>query len=279
MAHRPAQLVALPGGVPGGGDGHLDALLLPEEDAVGLAQGRLQLRGGVADRLPPLPAAHDVLAGPGRPRAGADGAHGDGHLGQVPGAQAGEEGLLGPALHLEQPHRIGPAQDVEGPRVVAEAVQAQALPRALPDVLEAAPDEGEHPQPQEVHLDQVDLELLGQEGQVVLVPGEDGASGHPRRLDGGHLQQGLVRDDHAPHVDGVVAGAVQELAGEVEQELGQAPADAPVVLRPPPRRPAPRRGAAPGRLRGPQRAGASRPRPGRSCAPGPGGAPGPGRLP
>ena len=88
------------------------------------------------------------------------------------------------------------------------------------DLLDAALDRREHPQPQQVDLQQAGV------GAGVLVPLDDLAAGHRRRHDRADLDQRLGRDHHPARVLGGVARQPQRLAAELEQ-------------RPPARRPRP----------------------------------------
>ena len=80
-------------------------------------------------------------------------------------------------------------------------------PRSL-DFLDAALDRREHPQPQ-----QVDLEEAGV-GAGVLVPLDDLAARHRRRHDRADVDQRLGRDHHPAGVLGGVAGQAHRLGAE-----------------------------------------------------------------
>ena len=62
----------------------------------------------------------------------------------------------------------------------------------------------EHPQSQEVELDQADRRT------VVLIPLEDAAASHASPLHRAHLGHRPVTDHHAPRVDAEVSGGVAQ---------------------------------------------------------------------
>ena len=74
-------------------------------------------------------------------------------------------------------------------------------------LVEGARQGGEHPERQQVDLEEVEL------GEVVLVPLDDGPPRHGGRLDGHRLAERPARDDEAADVDGEVAREALQLAG------------------------------------------------------------------
>jgi hypothetical protein len=76
---------------------------------------------------------------------------------------------------------------------------------------EAARERRQHPQAEQVHLEEPQLR------DVVLVPLHDGPARHGGGLDGRGLAERPARDDEAAHVDREVAGEPLELAGEEER--------------------------------------------------------------
>ena len=78
-----------------------------------LRQGLLEQGVRVGDGLLEALAAADVgVDGRSLDGAGPDDGHLDHQVGEAPGPDPGQGGHLGPALHLEHPHGVGPAQHV-----------------------------------------------------------------------------------------------------------------------------------------------------------------------
>ena len=125
-----------------------------------------------------------------------------------------------PALELEHPHRVPPAQHGEGVRVVeGHAVDVRAAPGGHLDEVEGPLDDRQVAQPEEVHLEQPEVLdpvhlVLGDDGGVVGVV--------PVRLalDGNVLGQRLVGDDHGGGVDAVLAAQSLEALGHVDDLFG-----------------------------------------------------------
>ena len=69
------------------------------------------------------------------------------------------------------------------------------------------------PEAQEVDLDDAEV------GAVVLVPLDDHAAGHRGGLQGHHVVEGALGDDHAARVLAEVARQVLDLAEEAREEL------------------------------------------------------------
>src|SRR5205807_4938567 len=115
---------------------------------------------------------------------------------------------LGPALDLEHAHRVGRTEHVvdlvllgDGGRVDLDAV-------VVADQVDTQVQDGEHPQAEQVDLDQAGGRA------VVLVPLQHGAPLHPPPLDRAHLHDGPVADHHAARVDAEVAGEALDLPGQ-----------------------------------------------------------------
>ena len=89
--------------------------------------------------------------------------------------------------------------------------EVEPLVARPPHFVDAALDRGEHPQPE-----QVDLEEAGV-GAGVLVPLDDLAPLHRRRDDRADVDQRPGRDHHPARVLGGVAGQAHRLAAELEQ--------------------------------------------------------------
>ena len=85
-------------------------------------------------------------------RAGPDQRHLDHQVVELAGLEPGQGGHLGPALHLEHPDRVGPAEHVVDLRVVQRSCQPRS--RLVADHVVAVVQRGEHAQPEQVELDQ-----------------------------------------------------------------------------------------------------------------------------
>ena len=218
-AHRPPQSLRLAGGEARQRHRHLDHLLLEDDRAEGVLQHRLQrgvlvghLVGGVlAQRPPPLDVGVDRAALD-RPRP--DQRHLHGQVLEVLRQGAGKHLHLGAALDLEDAGGLGPLDRAEGLLVVErDPREVEALAAGAADLLDAALDGGEHPQPE-----QVDLEEAGV-GAGVLVPLDDLPPLHRGRHDRADLDQRPGRDHHSAGVLGGVAGQPERLRAELDQDL------------------------------------------------------------
>ena len=217
--HGPAQAVGVVLAEPGRLDGQAHGLLLEQGDAQGLAQHPVQLvrravlrrGGGELHRVGPVAPAqvgvdHVALDG-----AGPDDGDLDDQVVEAPGLQARQHGHLGPALHLEDAHRVRPAQHVVDLRDLLGDLGDVGQPGPVGprrDHLEGLAQGGQHAQGQDVDLHQA------QGVDVVLVPLDEGAVGHGGVADGDHLVQPAPGQDIAAHVLGQVAGKAQQLAGQ-----------------------------------------------------------------
>ena len=142
---------------------------------------------------------------------GPDEGHLDDDVVEPPGLEARQGRHLGAALHLEDADGVGGAQQVVDARVLLrEAVERQLDALRLPHEPERVLERGEHPEAEEVELDEAGV------GAVVLVPLEHRAARHARPLDRAHVDDGPVAEDHAAGVDAEVSRQPQEPLGEVE---------------------------------------------------------------
>jgi len=125
--------------------------------------------------------------------------------------EGADEGPHGPALELEDPDGVRPADEVEGEGVVeGDVVDVDPDPRGGLDELEGALDRREVAETEEVHLE----EAHGLD-PVHLVLGDD-LRPVPLLLDGDDVGEGAGRDDDGGGVDRVLAAETLEAAGGVD---------------------------------------------------------------
>ena len=128
------------------------------------------------------------------------------------GPGAGKHLHLRPALDLEDAGSLRGADRFEGLLVVErDAREVEPLPAGAADLLDAALDRREHPQPE-----QVDLEEAGV-GAGVLVPLDDLPPLHRRRHDRADVDQRPGGDHHPAGVLGGMAGQAHRLPAERDQ--------------------------------------------------------------
>ena len=196
-AHRPAQPLGLADREARERDRHLEHLVLEDDRAERVAQRRLQrgvlvghlVCGIRAQPLAPLDVGVDGAALD-RPRAHQRHLHGE--VVEVRRQRPRQHLHLGPALDLEDAGRLGALDRAPDLGVVErDPREVDALAARARDLVDAALDRREHPQPE-----QVDLEEAGV-GAGVLVPLHDLAALHRRRLHRAELDQRLGRDHHA----------------------------------------------------------------------------------
>ena len=213
--HGLAQLVELAGGEFGGHHGKLHGLFLEQRHALGAPEHGAQfigvteagIGGGIIFRLQPVAAAqvgmhHVALDG-----AGADDRHLDDEVIKAARLQARQHVHLGAAFHLEDAHRIGPAQHVvDAPVLARHAGEGVFHPVPGLDEGKAFADAGEHAERQ--HVDFQDAESV----DVVLVPLDEGAFGHGGIADGHGFIEPLAGEHEAAHMLGEVAGKAGDLA-------------------------------------------------------------------
>ena len=209
--HRPAQLVRLRRVEAGHVDRQLHQLLLEQRHAQRLVQGV----GHQRVRVPPLlllVLAPDVrVHRAALDRAGADQRHLHHQVVELPGFEPGQGGHLRPALHLEHTHRVGPAEHVVDLFVLqVQGAEVQVYVEHVARVVQG----GEHAQPEQVELDQLDR------GAVVLVPLQHRAPRHPRPLHRAHLHHRPVADHHPAGMDAQVPRERLQLVGVRDDVLG-----------------------------------------------------------
>ena len=147
-------------------------------------------------------------------RARPDQGHLDHQVVELPRLEPGQGGHLGPALDLEHPDRVGRAQHLVDGRLLGQLGQVDLDPVGGTDQVDGVVQGREHPQAEQVELDQPDG------GAVVLVPLQDAAVLHGRPLDRADLDHRPVADHHAAGVDPEVAREALDLSCQLHDLLG-----------------------------------------------------------
>ncbi len=101
---------------------------------------------------------------------GADEGHLDGQVVEAPGLHRGRVPHLGPGLHLEHPHGVGPAQQVVDLGLLVEEGHIDLDAVVVRHQVHHVVKSGEHAQPEQIELDQPDG------GAVALVPLQDASA-------------------------------------------------------------------------------------------------------
>ena len=211
--HGLAELVGLGRAEPGHVDGHLHELLLEQRHPQGLGQRPLQQGVQVGDRLLAVAAPDVGVHRPALDRTRSDQRHLHHQVVERAGPQPGQGGHLGPGLHLEHPHRIGPAQHLVDRGVLGQGGQVDVLAAPPRHQVDHVVQGAQHAQSQQVELHQPHGRA------VVLVPLEHAAIGHAGPLHRAHLDHRPVAHHHPPGVDAQVPGEVLHLPGQL-QHLG-----------------------------------------------------------
>ena len=229
-AHRAAQPLGLADREPGKRHRHLQHLVLEDDDAERLAQRLGERR--VVDRrdegrvlaqlLPPLDVRVD---GPALDRPRPDERDLDRQVVEVLRPRAEQALHLRAALDLEVADGVGALDlGVDGLVVERDAREVDRLAPEARDLVDAVLDRREHPE-----TEQVDLQEPGV-GARVLVPLADLPPLHRRRLDGDELDERPGRDHHPARVLRDVARQAADLVRELAE---RAPAGGGVVAREP----------------------------------------------
>ena len=204
-AHRPPQPLRLPGREAGERHRDLDHLVLEDDRAERVAQHRLERRVVVRDDevrvLPQLLAARDVRVDrAAEDRAGPDDRDLDREVVERLGPGPVQRLHLRARLDLEHAHRVRPLDRAVGVGVVVrDPREVDPLAARLRDQLDRALDAREHPQPEQVDLEEARV------GARVLVPLAQLAALHRRRQDRAAVDERPGRDDHPARVLGEVA--------------------------------------------------------------------------
>ncbi len=223
-AHRPPQSLGLAGREAGEGDRHLEHLVLEDDRAQRLAQHRLERGVLVGDLVVGLDAHALAPRDVGVDRAALDGPgphdrHLDRDVLKRLGPRAVKRLHLGAALDLEDAGglRALDAFVCRRHRRRGSVERSMRSPRGAGDQLDRALHGREHPQPQQVDL---------QEARVragVLVPLDDLPPLHRGGDDRAAVDQRPGGDDHPARVLGEVAGKPVGLCGQARQPRPAAP--------------------------------------------------------
>ena len=207
--HGLAQLVGVGRAEPRDGDGHLHQLLLEERDPERALEDRLEQRVQVGDGLlaaaaPDVGVHRVALNG-----AGPDERDLDGDVVEGAGPHPGQGPHLGPALDLEDPDRVGPAQQVVDRALLGQLPEVDLDPVEVAHQVDHAVQRLEHAEAEQVELHQPDG------GAVVLVPLQHAAPGHAPPLHRADLDHRPVAQHHAGRVDAEVARPVEHLGRQL----------------------------------------------------------------
>ena len=138
--------------------------------------------------------------------------HLDDHVVEGLGEAAGQHLHLRPALDLEHAGGLGGPDRLEGGLVVErDPREVDVLAARLGDRLDAALDRRQHPEPEQVDLQKARVRAR------VLVPLDDLAPLHRRRLHRADVDQRPGREHHPARVLGEVARQPPGLAGEARE--------------------------------------------------------------
>ena len=218
-AHRPPQPLGLARAEAGERHRHLEHLVLEDDRPERVAQHRLErgvqvghLVAGVGTQRLAVLDVRVHRAADDRPRPHER--HLDGEVVEVLRARALQHLHLRARLDLEHAHRLGLLDArVDLLVVVGDARQVDALAAHARDLVDAALDRRQHPQ-----AEQVDLEEAGVAAGV-LVPLHHLPALHRRGLHRAEVDQRLGRDDHPARVLGLVARQPPGVAGELDERV------------------------------------------------------------
>ena len=226
-AHRPAQPLGLAGREAGERHRHLDHLVLEDDRSERVAQHRLE-RGVVvgdlvgrvrAQRLAPLDVGMDRAA---LDRAGTNERDLDGQVVERLGPGPLQHLHLRAALDLKDAHRLGGLDLRVHAPVVGDPGEVDPLAAHARDLVHAALHRREHPQAQQVDLQEARVRAR------LLVPLHHLAARHRSRLDRADLVQWLGGDDHPARVLAHVARQSPGVPYQTDERLparrGGAPA-------------------------------------------------------
>ena len=221
-AHRAAQQVGLVAVDPADGHRHLHQLFLEQRHPHRPLEDRLEFRVQVGDGFLAGPAPDVGVDRAALDRAGAD----QGDLGdqvvEPARQQPGQGGHLGAGLDLEHPDGIAAAElVVDAGFFFRDGVQRPLLAGVLTDQVDAVLQGGEHPEAEEVELDQA------HPGAVVLVPLQHRPFLLAGVLDRHHLPDRPLGQHHPAGVDPEVPRELQQLGrqrGDAWRDVTVSPA-------------------------------------------------------
>ena len=219
--HRTAKLIGILTAHLAHRDRHLHELLLEHRDAERALEHGFELRVGIGDGLASELAANEGVDGATLDGSGADERDLHDEVVEPPRLQPRQQPHLRARLDLEHPDRVGPAQHVvDGLLLLGDRRELPFLTRRLADEIEAVLQGRQHPESQEVELDEP------HPGGVVFVPLDDRAVLHARVLDRHDLADGPVGQHHSAGVDAEMAGRLQQLGRVLEHLIGDVVAGA-----------------------------------------------------
>ena len=129
-------------------------------------------------------------------------------------ARLGQRLHLGPALDLEDAYRVGGLEHLEDlADLLGQVIEVEADGAVVLDQLDRLVDRREHPQAEQVELDQLDRL------DIALVVLDDDPAGHRRPLEGGDIDQRRGGDQHPAAVDAQVAREAVHPGAELQPAL------------------------------------------------------------
>ena len=174
----------------------------------------------VGHRLQPLLAAQERVDGVALDRARPDDRHLHHEVVEGLRPRLGERLHLGPALDLEDPDRVGRLEHLEHLRdVLGEAVEIDADRAVVLDQLERLVHRGQHPEPEQVELDE--LEGL----DVALVELDDDPIDHGRPFQRRDVDERRGGHQHPARMDREMAREAIDPGAELEPALPVREAD------------------------------------------------------
>ncbi len=219
-AHRPPEAVRFRRREPADLDGDPHDLLLVEDHAHRILEDGLEARMEVGHRLEALLAAQERVDGVALDRARPDDRDLDHEVVEALRARLGQRLHLGPALDLEDADGVGRLEHLEHlGDLLGHPVEVDADRAVVLDELERLVDRGEHPEPEQVELDE--LERL----DVALVELDDDAVVHRRPLERRDVDERRRGHEHPARVDREVAREAVDPGAELEPALPVGEAD------------------------------------------------------
>ena len=189
-------------------------LLLVEDHAHRILEHRLQAGVEVGHRLQALLAAQERVDGVALDGARPDDRHLHDQVVEVLRARLRERLHLRPALDLEDAHGVGRLEHLEHLRdVLGQAVQVETDRAVVLDELERLVHRGQHPEPQQVELDEL------QRLDVALVELDHDPIDHRGALDRRDVDERRGRHEHAARVDAEVPGETVDPGTELQPAL------------------------------------------------------------
>ena len=201
-------------------DGDAHDLLLVEDHAHRILEHGLEAGVQVRHGLQPLLATQERVDGVALDRARPDDRHFHDEVVEGLWPRLGKRLHLGSALDLEDPDRVGRLEHLEDLRdVLGEAVEIDADRAIVLDQLERLVHRGQHPEPEQVELDE--LERL----DVALVELDDDPVDHRGPLERRDVDERRGGHQHPARMDRQVAREAIDPGAELEPALPVREAD------------------------------------------------------